>query len=110
MIIICVTGVHSSEDGDQDGEEKEGDDCGRSIRAVAGLKHSVIRAEIAVVRAGNKAVKAVQDRVDAGRRKVATKKKAVKKAAKKAVSKTKRVVRKAAKKVSKKAPKRSKRR
>jgi hypothetical protein len=78
--------------------------------AVAGLKHSVIRAEIAVVRAGNKAVKAVQDRVDAGRRKVATKKKAVKKAAKKAVSKTKRVVRKAAKKVSKKAAKRSKRR
>lgn len=78
--------------------------------AVAGLKHSVIRAEIAVVKAGNKAVKAVQDRVDAGRRKVATKKKAVKKAAKKVVSKTKSVVRKAAKKVAKKATKRSKRR
>lgn len=79
---------------------------GAMAGAVAGLKDSVIRAEIAVVRAGNKAVKAVQDRVDAGRRKAASKKKA----AKKAVSKTKRVVRKAAKKVAKKATKRSKRR
>jgi len=91
-------------------KKKKATIAGAVSDAVAGLKHSVIRAEIAVVRAGNKAVKAVQDRVDAGRRKVATKKKAVKKAAKKAVSKTKRVVRKAAKKVSKKAPKRSKRR
>ena len=78
--------------------------------AVAGLRHSVVRAELAVVRAGNKAVKAVQDRVDAGRRKATAKGKAVKKAAKKAVSKTKSAVRKAAKKVAKKATKRSKRR
>jgi hypothetical protein len=78
--------------------------------AVADLRRSVVRAEVAVVRAGNKAVKAVQDRVDAGRRKAATKKRAVKKAARKAVSKAKRVVRKAAKKVAKKATRRSKRR
>ncbi len=83
---------------------------GAMAGAVAGLKDSVIRAEIAVIRAGNKAVKAVQDRVDAGRRKAASKKKAAKKAVKKVVSKTKRVVRKAAKKVARKATKRSKRR
>ena len=82
--------------------------AGAVAGAVAGLKDSVGRAEIAVVRAGNKAVRAVQDRVDAGRRKATSKKKAAKKAVKKAVAKTKRVVRKAARKVSKKATKRSK--
>lgn len=80
--------------------------AGAVAGAVAGLKDSVVRAEIAVVRAGNKAVRAVQDRVDAGRREAANKKKAVQKA----VAKTKRVVRKAAKKVAKKATKRTKRR
>lgn len=77
--------------------------------AVAGLKDSVVRAEIAVVRAGNKAIKVVQRRVDAGiltTRK--TKTKVVSKA--KAVSKTKSAVRKAAKKVAKKATPRAKRR
>jgi len=78
--------------------------------AVTDLRRSIVRAEIAVVRAGNKAVKAVQDRVDAGRRKATSKRKAVKKATRKAVAKTKRVVRKAAKKIAKKATKRSKRR
>ncbi|MDI1285410.1 MAG: hypothetical protein PSV46_13540 [Reyranella sp.] len=75
--------------------------------AVAGLKNSVVRAEIAVVRAGNKAVKVVQRRVDAGI--LTTKKKVVAKA-KKAASKTKSAVRKAAKKVTKKATPRAKRR
>ena len=84
--------------------------AGAMAGAVAGLKDSVVRAEIAVVRAGNKAVKAVQDRVDAGRRKVTSKKKAAKKAVKKVVARTKSTVRKAAKKVAKKATKRSKRR
>lgn len=84
--------------------------AGAMAGAVAGLKDSVVSAEIAVVRAGNKAVKAVQDRVDAGRRKAASKNKAAKKAVKKVVTKTKRAVRKAAKKVAKKATKRTKRR
>jgi len=78
--------------------------------AVAGLKDSVVRAEIAVVRAGNRAVKVVQRRVDAGiltSRKTKTK---VVSKAKKAVSKTKSAVRKAAKKVAKKATPRTKRR
>ena len=50
--------------------------AGAVAGAVAGLKDSVVRAEIAVVRAGNKAVRAVQDRVNAGRRKATSKKKA----------------------------------
>lgn len=91
-------------------KKKKATIAGAMAGAVAGLKDSVVRAEIAVVRAGNKAVKAVQDRVDSGRRKAASKKKAAKRAVKKAVSKTKRIVRKAAKKVAKKATKRSKRR
>ncbi|MDP2332258.1 MAG: hypothetical protein Q8M19_16340 [Reyranella sp.] len=84
--------------------------AGAMAGAVAGLKDSVVHAEIAVVRAGNRAVKAVQDRVDAGRRKAASKKKAAKKAVKKVASKAKRAVRKATKKVTKKATKRVKRR
>jgi hypothetical protein len=78
--------------------------------AVAGLKDSVIRAEVAVVRAGNKAVKIVQRRVDAG---ILTTKKKVAAKTKKTASKAKSVVRKAAKKVkkvAKKATPRAKRR
>ena len=63
--------------------------------AVAGLRNSVVRAEIAVVRTGNKAVKVVQRRVDAGilttKKKVAAKaKKATKKVTTKATPRTKR--------------------
>ena len=78
--------------------------------AVAGLKDSVVRAEIAVVRAGNRAVKVVQRRVDAGILTTKKTKTKVVSTAKKAVSKTKSAVRKAAKKVAKKATPRTKRR
>ena len=74
---------------------------------------AVVRAEIAVVRAGRQAVKVVQRGVDAGARKVAGKKKAAKKVVKRAARKAKRVVSKtkrAVRKVAKKAAKRAKRR
>jgi hypothetical protein len=71
---------------------------------------AVVRAELAVVRTGRQAVQAVNRRIGAGKRKVASKKKAAKKAAAKAVSRTKRAVRKVAKKATKKAARRGRRR
>ena len=71
---------------------------------------AVVRAELAVVRTGRQAVQAVNRRIGAGKRKVASKKKAAKKAARKAVSRTKRAVRKVARKVTKKAAKKAARR
>jgi len=71
---------------------------------------AVARAELAVVRTGRQAVQAVNRRIGAGKRKVASKKKAAKKAAAKAVSRTKRAVRKVAKKATKKAARRGRRR
>ena len=71
---------------------------------------AVVRAELAVVRTGRQAVQAVNRRIGAGKRKVASKKKAAKKAARKAVSRTKRAVRKVAKKATKKAARRGRRR
>ena len=71
---------------------------------------AVVRAELAVVRTGRQAVQAVNRRIGAGKRKVASRKKAAKKAARKAVSRTKRAVRKVAKKATKKAARRGRRR
>jgi hypothetical protein len=71
---------------------------------------AVVRAELAVVKTGRQAVQAVNRRIGAGKRKVASKKKAAKKAARKAVSRTKRAVRKVAKKATKKAARRGRRR
>lgn len=71
---------------------------------------AVVRAELAVVRTGRQAVQAVNRRIGAGKRKVATKKKAAKKAARKAVSRTKRAVRKVARKATRKATKKAARR
>jgi hypothetical protein len=68
---------------------------------------AVVRAELAVVRTGRQAVQAVNRKIGAGKRKVASKKKAAKKAARKAVSRTKRTVRKVARKVTKKATKKA---
>jgi hypothetical protein len=62
-------------------------------RIVDAVADAVVRAEIAVVRSGRKAVAAVNRRVKAGTRK--------KTAVRKAVSKAKRVVRKVAKKAAK---------
>jgi len=62
---------------------------------------AVVRAELAVVRTGRQAVQAVNRRIGAGKRKVASKKKAAKKAARKAVSRSKRAVRKVARKATK---------
>jgi hypothetical protein len=71
---------------------------------------AVVRAELAVVKTGRQAVQAVNRRIGAGKRKVASKKKAAKKAARKAVSRTKRAVRKVARKATKKATKKAARR
>ena len=71
---------------------------------------AVVRAELAVVRTGRQAVQAVNRKIGAGKRKVASKKKAAKKAARKAVSRTKRAVRKVTRKVTKKAAKKAARR
>lgn len=71
---------------------------------------AVVRAELAVVRTGRQAVQAVNRKIGAGKRKVASKKKAAKKAARKAVSRTKRAVRKVARKATKKATKKAARR
>jgi hypothetical protein len=71
---------------------------------------AVVRAELAVVRTGRQAVQAVNRRIGAGKRKIASKKKAAKKATRKAVSRTKRAVRKVAKKATKKAARRGRRR
>ena len=71
---------------------------------------AVVRAELAVVRTGRQAVQAVNRRIGAGKRKVASKKKAAKKATRKAVSRTKRAVRKVVKKATKKAARRGRRR
>ena len=68
---------------------------------------AVVRAELAVVRTGRQAVQAVNRRIGAGKRKVASKKKAAKKAARKAVSRTKRAVRKVARKATRKATKKA---
>jgi hypothetical protein len=71
---------------------------------------AVVRAELAVVRTGRQAVQAVNRKIGAGKRKVASKKKAAKKAGRKAVSRTKRAVRKVARKATKKATKKAARR
>jgi hypothetical protein len=71
---------------------------------------AVVRAELAVVRTGRQAVQAVNRKIGAGKRKVASKKKAAKKAARKAVSRTKRAVRKVARKATRKATKKAARR
>ena len=71
---------------------------------------AVVRAELAVVRTGRQAVQAVNRKIGAGKRKVASKKKAAKKAARKAVSGTKRAVRKVARKAARKATKKAARR
>ena len=71
---------------------------------------AVVRAELAVVRTGRQAVQAVNRKIGAGKRKVASKKKAAKKAARKAVARTKRAVRKVARKATKKATKKAARR
>ena len=68
---------------------------------------AVVRAELAVVRTGRQAVQAVNRKIGAGKRKVASKKKAAKKAARKAVSRTKRAVRKVARKATRKATKKA---
>jgi molybdate-binding protein len=70
---------------------------------------AVVRAELAVVRTGRQAVQAVNRKIGAGKRKVASKKTAAKKAARKAVSRTKRTVRKVARKVASKTAKAAKR-
>lgn len=68
---------------------------------------AVVRAELAIVRTGRQAVQAVNRKIGAGKRKVASKKKAAKKAARKAVSRTKRAVRKVARKATRKATKKA---
>ena len=71
---------------------------------------AVVRAELAIVRTGRQAVQAVNRKIGAGKRKVASKKKAAKKATRKAVSRTKRAVRKVVRKATKKATKKAARR
>ncbi|SEO27985.1 hypothetical protein SAMN02990966_01479 [Rhodospirillales bacterium URHD0017] len=74
------------------------------------VAEAVVRAELAVVKTGREAVQAVNRKIGAGKRKVASKKKAAKKAARKAVSRTKRAVRKVARKATRKATKKAARR
>jgi hypothetical protein len=75
---------------------------------------AVVGAELAIVRTGRQAVQAVNRRIGAGKRKVATRKKAAKKAARKVARKvarktarTKRTVGKVARKVAPKAAKKA---
>lgn len=74
-------------------------------RIVDAVADAVVRAEIAVVRTGRKAVAAVNRRVKGSTRKKTAVRKAVSKA-KRAVRSTKRTVRKAAKKAAKRVRRR----
>lgn len=69
---------------------------------------AVARAELAIVRTGRQAVQAVNRKIGAGKRKVASKKKAARKVARKAASRTRRTVRKVARKVASKTAKAAK--